>query len=64
MVRAISLAILLLLAGCGEGGRYQIAAVDSLNGVYRVDTKTGLVEVCGGSIQSGLKCLTIAPAVQ
>lgn len=38
----------ILLAGCDQPGRYQIAAMSGGGaGVWRVDTATGAVTLCG-----------------
>jgi hypothetical protein len=36
-----------LLAGCGDNGRYQIAAASTGAYVYRLDTKNGELSLCG-----------------
>jgi hypothetical protein len=36
----------LLLAGCAEPGRYQIASMPPAT-VWRIDTRTGELEACG-----------------
>lgn len=35
------------LAGCEQPGRYQIAMASNVSGVFRLDTKTGEITVCG-----------------
>lgn len=55
---AIALAV--LMTGCGEG-RYQIAAMESGAGVWRLDTKTGELAICGASLPPNdgtIKCIT------
>ncbi len=48
LIFAVLLAV--LLTGCEQGGRYQIAAMSGAAGVWRVDTKTGEVVLCGVEI--------------
>lgn len=44
-MKFIQAALLIVLAGCGQGGRYEVVPVD--NTVWRLDTQTGSLEACG-----------------
>jgi hypothetical protein len=46
MMLLIVASVVSMLVGC-ENGRYQIASGGQMAGVYRLDTKTGEVSICG-----------------
>lgn len=48
------------LAFQAQTGRYEIAAVAGLSGVYRVDTRTGDLSICSPVYQQG--CITLNEA--
>jgi len=50
----------LFLTGC-DNGRYQIAGAGTMSGVYRVDTRTGELTICGvnlGRTDNKIGCVT------
>ena len=44
-LRLLLVGLLVMLAGCGENGRYVIATQN--NALWRLDTRTGALQVCG-----------------
>ena len=51
----IGLAVL-ALSGCDQNGRYQIAMASNVSGVFRLDTKTGEITVCGAYDGKRITC--------
>jgi hypothetical protein len=61
MKALLAMAIALMLVGCDNAGRYQIATATA-NNVWRVDTKTGEVSYCG-FVEGKVGCATTLAGV-
>lgn len=61
MRRFYSVLLLVLVAGCDDVGRYQIAP-NAAGSVWRVDTKTGEIAVCAYDLKELGKLSCGSPA--
>lgn len=53
----VAVVSLLVLTGCGDVGRYQMVSSPHNQGLYRLDTKTGEIDICLVGADSSMKCV-------